>query len=118
MNFDSGPHSPPPPLPAEPGTELDDLIRIISSTDPAGPSVEDRETYLEQLRTAIERARELEGELAVNPGSNAPAPSRSSQRPNNQPIAQIARMLILHIDDDPATRELVAHLLFDAGYTV
>lgn len=117
MSFDSGPNTPPPPYqPQVPSTELDDLMGIISATGPAGPTVEDQERYLEQLRAAIERAKELESELAFNSGSGGQSSSKSSQPPNNAPLAQSARQMILHVDDDPATRELVSHILSDAGY--
>lgn len=117
MSFDSDPHTPPRP-PAQPSTELNDLMGIISAAGPAGSTVQDREKYLEQLRVAIERAKELEVEMALNAGSDVQSPLKSTQPPNNAPGAKIAQQLILHIDDDPATRELVAHVLSDAGLTV
>lgn len=114
MSTDSEPHSHPSSgaTPAA-ASELSDLLGIISADSLAGevgPSVEDREKYLQDLRAAIERSKEISEARAF--------PHDPFLKKKRTAAPELAKPTVLHIDDDQSTLVLVKQILTDAGYKV
>ena len=114
MSTDSESHSHPSANAApDSSSEFNDLLGVISADSLAGevgPSVEDREKYLQDLRAAIERSKEM---------SEVRAFSHNPFLKTKKTVARdLTKQTILHIDDDQSTLILVSQILTDAGYQV